>query len=356
MGGVTIDVRSRLLSGSLLVSAALAAVALVLPTGFAVRGPGPTEDTLGTQHDVPLVAIHGAPTYPPSGQLRLTTVSVGGGPVGDVFAMDVLYSWMADDRAALPVENVFQTGITQEQQQEQSQAQMISSQEQATAAALSELGYTVPAKLTVAGVPDDSPSAGLAEEGDVLRTLDGTALTTYEDLLDGLSAIEPGTDAVLGVDRAGKRVELTIPTTEGTRPDGGRRAALGIFVSSDYDFPIDVEIQIEDIGGPSAGMMFALAIIDRLTPEDELAGAVVAGTGTVDVDGIVGPIGGIEQKMHGAVRDGADWFLAPSSNCGEVVGNVPSGLHVVKVSTLAEARAAIVAIGAGDAGGLPTCS
>ncbi|WP_242496529.1 S16 family serine protease [Xylanimonas protaetiae] len=91
-------------------------------------------------------------------------------------------------------------------------------------------------------------------------------------------------------------------------------------------------------------------------PEDELAGKVVAGTGTIDVDGRVGPIGGIEQKMHGALRDGAHWFLAPSTNCDEVVGRVPRGLQVVKVSTLAEARDAITRIGAGDAAGLPTCS
>lgn len=348
--------RSRLLSGSLLVTAALMATALVLPTGFAVRGPGPTEDTLGSQGDVPLVEISGAETFPPSGELRLTTVSVGGGPVGDVFALDVLRAWLSPQRGVLPVEAVFPVGQTREEQQELSQQQMLSSQERATAAALSELGIEVPATLTVAGVPEGSPSSGIAQDGDVLRTLDGAGLTTYKDLLDGLTAITPGDDAVLGVVRDGERLDLTVTTGEGTTPDGGRRAALGILVASDYHFPIDVEIQIENIGGPSAGMMFALAIIDRLTPEDELNGEVVAGTGTIDVDGRVGAIGGIEQKLHGALRDGADWFLAPSSNCDEVVGNVPDGLRVVKVSTLGEALDAIVAIGADDADGLPTCS
>ncbi|WP_342770127.1 S16 family serine protease [Xylanimonas allomyrinae] len=189
----------------------------------------------------------------------------------------------------------------------------------------------------------------------MIRTLDGAAITTYGDLLSDLAAVTPGSDVVLGVDRDGTRTDLTITTTDGTTPDGGRRAALGVLVSSTFDFPIDVAIRIEDIGGPSAGMMFALAIIDRLTPEDELNGQVVAGTGTIDVDGAVGPIGGIEQKMHGAVRDGADWFLAPESNCGEVVGRVPDGLRVVQVSTLAEARHAITAIGAGEGASLPTC-
>jgi PDZ domain-containing protein len=359
-----VSTRARLLTSSLLVTAVLAAIALVLPTGFAVRGPGPTEDTLGTTtvgsgddaKKLPLVEISGTRTFPPSGQLRLTTVSVGGGPVGPVYAGDVLAAWALPDRAVLPVEAVFPAGITREQQQQESTAQMTSSQEAATAAALTELGYTVPATLTVAGTPDGSEAAGVVEKGDVIRSLDGAPIATYADLLADLAKVDPGKDVVLGVERDGAAKDLTVTTTDGTTPDGGRRAALGVFVSTDYKFPVDVKIRIEDIGGPSAGMIFALAIIDRLTPEDELNGKVVAGTGTIDVDGAVGPIGGIEQKMRGALRDGAHWFLAPESNCDEVVGNVPAGLHVVEVSTLSQARDAITAIGEGHGETLPTCS
>ena len=101
--------------------------------------------------------------------------------------------------------------------------------------------------------------------------------------------------------------------------------------------------------------MFALAIIDRLTPEDEANGKIIAGTGTISIDGEVGPIGGIAYKMRGAMRDGADWFLAPTSNCDEVVGHVPDGMNVVAVDTLAAARDAVVAIGAGQTTELPTC-
>ncbi|WP_342766627.1 YlbL family protein [Xylanimonas oleitrophica] len=351
--------RALVLSASLLATALLSAVALVLPTGYAVRAPGPTEDTLGSQRvgsgqdarEMPLVEIEGAETYPASGQLRLTTVSVGGGPVSNVYAGDVLAAWASPARAALPVEAVFPAGVTQEQQREESAAQMTSSQENATAAALTELGYDVPATLTVAGTPEGSGAAGVVEEGDVVRSLDGRPVATHADLLGELDQVTPGDDVVLGVERDGRPQDLTITTT-----DGGSRAALGILVSSQYDFPIDVSIRIEDIGGPSAGMMFALAIIDVLTPEDELQGQVVAGTGTMDVDGAVGPIGGIEQKLRGAVRDGAAWFLAPADNCPQVVGEVPEGLRVVRVATLAEARDAVEAIGAGRGEALPTCS
>ena len=339
----------------MLTTAVLVAVSLVLPTGFAVRGPGPTEDTLGEQKGVPLVDITGASTYPTTGELRLTTVSVGGGPVSDVFVLDVLRAWVSPARSAMPMEAVFPANITRDQQQQQSAAQMITSQEQATAAALSELNIPVPATLTAAGFTEGSPSVGLIDEGDVLATLNGQELTTLEDLLRGLSEVTPGDDVVVGVDRDGQRIDVTVTTTSVQLADGGTRAALGVFVRSDYQFPFDVKIQIENIGGPSAGMMFALAIIDMLTPQDELAGQIVAGTGTIDVDGSVGPIGGIEQKMHGALRDGAAYFLAPAANCRDVIGNVPRGLQVVRVSTLAEARAAITAIGAGEGSTLPTC-
>ena len=347
--------RARILTGSFLVTAVLAAATLVLPTGFAVRGPGPTEDTLGSQNDVPLVEIRDAETFPASGELRLTTVSVGGGPVSDVFAADVLWAWISPQRSAMPVEAVFAPDVTREQQQQQSQAQMLTSQQAATAAALTELGIDVPARLTVAGIPDGSGATGVVLEGDVLRTINGAPITSHAALLEQLAAVSPGDDVALAVDRDGTLTDLTLTTGEGTTADGRTRAALGVLVSSEFEFPVDVEIRIEDIGGPSAGMMFALAIIDRLTPEDELGGQVVAGTGTIDIDGAVGPIGGIEQKMHGALRDGASWFLAPERNCGEVAGVVPDGLRVVKVSNLHEAREAITAIGAGTADHLPTC-
>lgn len=351
--------RTLTLTISLLVTAVLAAVLLVMPTPYAVRTPGPTENTLGSQElgegssmrEVPLVDVPDDAAHETSGELLLTTVSVFGGPSGDVLVGDVLWGWAARDRSVQPVELVFPVGITREQQQEESQAEMLSSQESATVAALTELGYEVPATLTIAGASEGTGAAGIAQEGDVVRSLDGEPIETYPELLEALAQVTPGDDVVLGVDRDGEAADLTITTSEG---DG--RALVGVLIDPQYDLPVDVRIQIENIGGPSAGMMFALAIINKLTPEDELDGQVVAGTGTIDVDGRVGPIGGIEQKMFGAVRDGADWFLAPTTNCDQVVGNIPDGLNVVAVSTLSDARQATEAIGAGDAQGLPTCS
>ncbi|MCK0117393.1 PDZ domain-containing protein [Isoptericola sp. CG 20/1183] len=351
--------RSVTLVVSLLVTAVVAAVLLVLPTPYAVRTPGPTEDTLGVQEqgagqsatEMPLIEISGAETYPASGELRLTTVSVYGGPGGDVLMGDVLWGWSSVERSVQPVELIFPEPVTPEEQQEQGQAQMISSQESATVAALTELGYEVPTTMTVVAAAEGTGAEGVVEPDDVIVSMDGEPLESYPELLAVLDDVTPGDDVVLGVERAGEPVDLTVTTGEG---DG--RALLGVLIDPVYDFPVDVTIQIEDIGGPSAGTMFALGIVDLMTPEDELAGAVVAGTGTMDVDGRVGPIGGIGQKMYGAQRDGAEWFLAPADNCPEVVGQEPEGLEVVSVSTLAEARAAMEAIGAGEGQDLPRCS
>jgi PDZ domain-containing protein len=123
-----------------------------------------------------------------------------------------------------------------------------------------------------------------------------------------------------------------------------------------FTFPFDVEISLEKVGGPSAGLMFSLGIIDTVTPGDLTGGKHIAGTGTISPDGLVGPIGGIEQKLQGARAGGATLFLAPAANCQEVAGRIPDGLQVVRVETLAEARDAVERAGNGqDTSGLPAC-
>ena len=122
------------------------------------------------------------------------------------------------------------------------------------------------------------------------------------------------------------------------------------------EFPFDVKIQLDNVGGPSAGMMFALGIIDKLSDGELNGGQKVAGTGTISADGTVGPIGGIRQKLFGARDAGADWFLAPASNCDEVTGHVPDGIRVFAVATLDDSLAALKAISSGTGlDALPTC-
>ncbi|MGW6006883.1 YlbL family protein [Oerskovia enterophila] len=343
--------RSLTLGISLLATTLLVAGLAVMPAPYVVRSPGPTQDTLGEQNDRELIQIEGAETFDSTGELLLTTVSVAGGPGYPANLFQVIEGWAQRSRSVRPVEETFPRNVTQEQTAEESQAEMLSSQETATVAALTELGYEVPATLTIQGAAKDTGAAGVVEEGDVITSANGKDVVTYQDLIDELATVTPGEDVVLGVDRGGEAVDLTITTQE-----ADSKAILGVFIDPDFELPIDVKIQIDDIGGPSAGTMFALGIIDQLTPEDEANGNVIAGTGTMSVEGNVGPIGGIQQKLYGAKRDGATWFLAPESNCDEVVGNVPEGLNVVKVATLEDARDAMVAIGEGEGASLPMCT
>jgi PDZ domain-containing protein len=142
-----------------------------------------------------------------------------------------------------------------------------------------------------------------------------------------------------------------VPTVSGT----GGRTAIGVLLGVEHDFPVKVTINAGDVGGPSAGLMFALAIYDKLTPGSLTGDHAIAGTGTIDEQEQVGPIGGIRQKLEGARGAGSDYFLAPAANCPEVVGHVPDGLQVVKVATFDEAVSAVEAIARGQASGLPHC-
>lgn len=344
--------RSITLSVSLLTSALLAAGLAVLPAPYVVDSPGPTKNVLGEQDGTPLIAITGAPTYDSTGELRLTTVSEVGSPGYPALAPQVIGGWLSRSSLVRPAETTGDAGRTQEQVQQTNAAQMVSSQENATVAALTELGYEVPATLTVAGVQDGTGAVGVLAEGDVMTAIDGTSLPDYATMVRTLAAVTPGSTITVRVQRDGASLDL--PVVTGARPDGGAR--IGVYVDPTFDPPVDVKISIDGIGGPSAGTMFALGIIDRMTPQDEANGQIIAGTGTIDVTGAVGAIGGIQQKMAGSRRDGAAWFLAPASNCADVVGHVPDGLRVVAVSTLHEAREAVVAIGAGHGDTLPTCT
>ncbi len=332
----------------------LFALATMLPLPYALMKPGPVRDVLGEAGGTPLISIEGRETYPTSGSLDLLTVRVTGGPGSATTLWDVLGGWVDSTVAVRPVDEVFPPDVSEADIEAENAAEMVTSQETATAAALGELDIAVPTTLTVAGFAENAPADGQLEADDVITSVDGVEITDLPQLRDALQEANPGQQVAVGVTRDGE--EQTIDVT--TLGDGKGRTILGVFVDPTYTFPFDVKIAIEDIGGPSAGMMFALGIVDKLTPGEMTGGENVAGTGTIDSDGSVGPIGGIQQKLVGASDAGADWFLAPSDNCNEVTGHVPDGLQVIEVSTLAEARDAVEAIGTGDQAALdamPSC-
>jgi PDZ domain-containing protein len=352
--------RGRLTRGNKAVLAAFFLFLVVMVVGsvvhlpYAVMSPGPTQDTLGTSIDgkgEPIIAISGLPTYPTDGALRFTTVRVEGGPGYPVDAWDILQAWIDPARDVLPVDDVFDPKVTQEQVAEENAIQMEGSQEEATAVALRAIGKQVPTHVAIAGITDASKAKGLLEVGDRLDRIDGVEIASTQAVRDVLQKKKPGDSVSMTVTRKGKEQTLEVPTVAGQ----GGRTALGVLLGLDHDFPAKVTIDAGAIGGPSAGLMFSLGIYDKLTPGPLAGGRQIAGTGTIDDEGVVGPIGGIRQKLAGARSDGAEYFLAPADNCDEVVGHVPDGLDVFKVGTFDEGRTAVEAIAKGQTGSLPRC-
>ena len=329
----------------------LATVLALIPVPYAVFGPGPVLNTLGTIDGHRLISVTGRPSYPTTGTLDMTTVRVYGGPGTRITLIKTVRAWLSDSQAVLPEEAVFPPGETQKESQDYDRLQMLSSQQSATAAALGALNIPVPTTLNIAGVSPDAPANKVLKPKDVLLKVGDSPIRDLTQLRALLQRTDPGDDVRLTVRRGTADVEVVARTTRGE--DG--QTLLGVFLDPKFQFPFTVKIDIPDVSGPSAGMVFALGIIDTLTPGDLTGGKRIAGTGTIDADGTVGPIGGIQQKLVGSRRAGADYFLAPSVNCDEVKGHVPDGLQVVKVSTLTDARRAMDAIATGHPQGLPGC-
>ncbi|MGN8553656.1 UNVERIFIED_CONTAM: ATP-dependent serine peptidase containing a PDZ domain protein [Microbacterium sp. SLM126] len=357
----------RRMSRATLIGVWALAVALVvllvitfLPTSYVIQRPGPVYNTLGTAtsaegEQVPLISVEGAESYPTDGALDLLTVQVVGNRERTPSWFELAMAWFDPTKAVLPIDVIFPDGETTEERNSESAAMMVDSQQEATAAALTELGYDVGGTLTVHSLVEDSAAVGVLVEGDSILAANGTPVTDAAALREIVNA-GGGEPIELLIERDGEQTTVSITPKE-VEVDGEPTLLLGVTLMTAYDFPIDVTIQLNNVGGPSAGMMFALGIIDTLTPEQLNGGENVAGTGTITADGTVGPIGGIRQKLWGAKDAGAEWFLAPEANCDEVVDHVPDGLQVFSVGTLDDALAALEVVReGGDVDALPTCT
>ncbi|MBO0816312.1 MAG: PDZ domain-containing protein [Actinobacteria bacterium] len=330
------------------IAAALLAAALI-PVPYVILSPGPTLNTLGARPDGKnLIQISGHPTYPTNGKLNLVTVSYQGGPSNSLNLFAALQGWISPHEAVVPQEELFGTNQTQQEVVRQDTQAMVSSQQLAQAAALCQLGIKFDTVDTVNRVKAGLPAAGVLHEGDVITAVDGKAVTCKTPAGTLIKARAPGAPVVLTVDRKGATHEFRLKTANS---DGN--AVVGVDVLESYRFPFQVKISVGDIGGPSAGLMFALGIIDKLTPGKLTGGRFIAGTGEIAANGAVGPIGGIQQKMAGARAAGATVFLTPAGNCPDTAGAVPQGLRLIKVSTLGGAVHDLNALAAG--GSVPSC-
>lgn len=344
-------------------TAGLLAVALLLgllvlasrfPVPYVRLWPGRTVDVLGTSGGQPIVEVQGRRTYPTRGELRMTTVSEDS-PETRVSLVQALTAWAQPDVALMPYAAVYPSTSSAEQNRSEGAAQMVSAQDTAVAAALGRLGYRLPTYVEVTGVDPSGPSDDKLKPRDRILAVDGRPIRSTASLFRALAAAKPGDRVAVTVRRQDReRVERV--TTRAAAEDP-KRAQLGVFVGTGYRFPFEVTIGIDDrITGPSAGLMIALSVYDRLTPGALTGGRDVAGTGTISASGQVGPIGGVRQKIVGARDSGATLFLVPPANCEQATPAPVDGIRLVRAGTLASAIRSVRAYARDPAAPLPSCS
>ncbi|MFD7631382.1 PDZ domain-containing protein [Streptomyces sp. NPDC059851] len=331
---------------------------------YSEMSPGPTWNTLGDSRGEPVISIGEHKTYPATGHLNMTTVRVTGADY-DMNLLEAVYGWLSDDNIVVPHETLYPNGKTEEQSTQENAEEFSQSQESAKVAALKQLNIDVPTRVVVASVVKGSPSEGKLHAGDVVRAVDGSPVSAPGDVAKLVTKHKAGEPVEFTIVPAAEAAEAqkahrepagtTKVTITSAKAEGDGHAVVGIRAGTAHTFPFPIDIRLADVGGPSAGLMFALGIVDKLTPGDLTGGKFVAGTGTIDETGKVGPIGGIQMKTIGARKAGAQYFLTPAENCASAVKNAPDGLTLIKVGTIGDARQALEKIGKGDTAGLPLC-
>lgn len=309
----------------------------VQPRCYVALYPGPTEDTLR------IVQVPAERTYASSGEMLLTTVAVD----TELDPVEWLRTAVSARVRQVPRHVLYPPGAEEDEVRRQNVAQMDESQILAAAAALRELGYEVdlsPQGAEVVEVDPELPAGRTLTRGDVIVAVEGDPVSDAIAAVDALDALPAGTEVQLTILREGER--LDVPVALAADPDEPGGVAVGAVLRDHVVLPVDVRIDAGSVGGPSAGLMFALAIVDVLGPDDLTGGRVIAGTGTIDLDGNIGSIGGIGQKVLASVEreDGraASVFLVPAGNLPEA-RRAPVGQEVllVPVATLGDALEAL---------------
>ena len=324
------------------------------PMPYVTYEPGTTIDVLGETDGKEIIQVSGHKVYRDAGELRMTTVLVSTpGARLDLFTL--MADWLNPDDAVYPYDAVYAPDLDQEENREDGQVEMVTSQDAAAAAALRELGFEVDPVIEVAAVTDDTPAAGKLQVRDVLLKVGGIEIKSGDDVAEAVTSAAQGEPVEFEVRRGGAEGKIVKVSITPTMIDGFQR--VGIRIGTGFDLPFDVSVNIdESIGGPSAGLMFSLAIYDTLTPASLTDGKVVAGTGTIDDQGKVGPIGGVQQKIVGAREAGGELFLVPPDNCSDALDADNGSMRLVKAVTMHAAVQAIEKWVKNPDAKLPVCS
>lgn len=330
------------------VIALLFGLAAVIPSPYVIQRPGPVIDALGSieteSGDVEVIRIAGAETFETEGSLNVLSITVSGTAERPASWLSLIGPLLDPSRTIVPLESMFPAGTTSEDRNLQNEVLMDGSQISATAAALRELHQDVSGTVRVVAVTDDGPAYGALEEGDVVMSANGKTVASVAELR--LVLEEHGTEApvTLDIERNGQFVEVAItPVANETG-----LPVVGIIAATELEFPFDVDLELDRIGGPSAGLIFALAVYDLLTPGALTQGLNVSGTGTIDEVGSIGAIGGLGPKVWAASRENSDLMLIPLANCADLPEQLPQDLTIAPVGTLAEAISAIEDVAEGN--------
>ena len=317
----------------------------VVTVPFVALGPGPTFDTLGEYDGKPVVAIDGTPVKPTSVHLNMTTVSQRDG----LSLGQALVLWGSGSQQLVPRDLVFPPEKSREDIEKTQSADFQNSEDNAEYAALSFLKFD--RAVTVEKVTDPGPSVGKLQVGDAVDKVDGIPVPDIATFTKLLKATKPDQEITLDFRR--KNSPPGTATVKLGRNDDRDYGYLGIAVLDAPWAPFTIDFNLANIGGPSAGLMFSLAVIDKLTTGDLNGAKFVAGTGTITGDGKVGPIGGITHKMSTAAEAGATVFLVPADNCDDARTVAQDSMTLIKSETLTQTVEALNTLTAG--GKPPTC-
>lgn len=343
---------SRILPGALtviLVGGGLYAV--LAPTPYLVEQPGPVYNVFSNVGGVPIISVEGHKSYPTTGSLNMLTVTLQGDSARGASWLNVGLAKIDPSLAIVNKTDIYPPGWDDAKLNQDAEQMMVDSQANAKAAALNLLHIPFKSSIKITEVSKSSPAGKYLKASDTLVTVDGKVAKNIDELRNIVAATKGKRPLAFVIKRGS--VEKTFNITPVLNKGEWR---VGVYVQEVPEFPFKINIEVGDVGGPSGGQILALAVYDKLTPGALTGGMNIAGTGTVDPEGNIGPIGGIRQKMYGALRAGVHYFLAPDTNCDEVIGHIPDGLNVFKVHTLKDSLKAVAAIKAGNTKDLAVCT
>lgn len=353
MRGLTLTRQTWLALSSASAFVVLAFLLAVLPVPFVVYSPGRTYDVMGNDpQGRPVVDVAGTATYPTTGRLAMTTVAVTRSDANTSLP-EAMFAYWASDRDALPRDAVYDPGKTTEEVRAEERQMMDTSKQDSVVAALRAADVPVQELPVVAAVTNSGPASGRLNPGDLILSIDSHAAKTPAEVRTLIQRHQVGDMVRLTVQRERRIVNVDVISVASNQDP--KMPVLGIQLGVGYRYEPVVTFGVsQEIGGPSAGLVFALTVYDRITPGDLLRGRSVAGTGEIDPQGRVRPIGGIQEKIAGAERSGATVFLVPANNCKDLTG-LQTRLELIRVDTLDDAVRGLRELGGTNPRQVPRC-